>query len=97
MSLGLIKFKGLAEPANPLLSIGTPSITIRGALLAEMEDPPRIKMSEPEPGAPPLEVMVTPGTLPINRFSGVVMGPCTKSLGPTATTAPERSFLEVDP
>ena len=31
MSLGFIKFRGLAAPATPPLSKGTPSITINGS------------------------------------------------------------------
>ena len=39
MSFGLIRFSGLAAPAIPPLSKGTPSITIKGSLLALMEVP----------------------------------------------------------
>ena len=42
ISFGLIFAKIPLEPAVPLLSIGKPSITIKGALDAPIEDPPRM-------------------------------------------------------
>jgi hypothetical protein len=40
MSFALIKLRGLLPPAIPPLSSGTPSITIKGSLLALNEDHP---------------------------------------------------------
>ena len=79
ISFGLIRFNGLAEPAIPPLSNGTPSITINGSLLAFIEVPPLILIVLPEPGAPLLELIFTPGTLPITNCSGVVTEPLLKS------------------
>ena len=79
MSLGLMSAKAFADPAIPPLSKGTPSTTIKGSLLAFMEVPPRIRMLEPEPGAPSLEVIFTPATLPIISCSGVATGVSLKS------------------
>ena len=79
MSLGFIRLNGFAAPAIPPLSKGTPSITIRGSLLAFIEVPPLILMVLPDPGAPLLEFILTPGTLPINNCSGVVTDPLLKS------------------
>ena len=82
ISFGLIKLNGLATPdieELPLLSFafskGIPSITIKGSLLAFKEAPPRIRITLPEPGAPPLEVIDTPATLPDINCSGVAMLP----------------------
>ncbi len=68
MSLGLIVFNGLrAPPATSLLS-GIPSTTISGSLLALSEEPPRMRIREEVPGAPPLELIWTPATLPAIRL-----------------------------
>ena len=55
---------------------GTPSITIRGSLLALKDAPPLIRIVLPEPGWPPLEVIETPATLPAINCSGEVIDPC---------------------
>ena len=69
ISLGLMVFKRLAEPAMPLLSTGTPSITIKGSLPALNEEPPRIRILLPPPAYPPPEVICSPATLPCNNCS----------------------------
>ncbi len=63
MSFELMVLNGLAIPLMPVaLSTGTPSITINGSLLADMEDPPRIRILAAEPGAPPEETTLKPAT-----------------------------------
>ena len=57
ISFGFIKDNALAAPEIPLLSNGTPSITINGSLFAFKDEPPRIRIVDPAPGAPPLEVI----------------------------------------
>jgi len=54
------------------LSIGTPSMTISGSLLALMEVPPRRRMFNPAPGSPLFEMIVRPATWPCNSWSGEV-------------------------
>ena len=49
MSLGLIRLSGLAEPEMPALSTGTPSMTMRGSLLAFSEEPPRMRLERHHP------------------------------------------------
>src|SRR5437773_10152707 len=97
ISLGLINAKAFAAPAIPELSTGTPSITIKGSLLAFNEAPPRILIVLPEPGAPPLDVICTPATLPAINCSGVVTDPLLKSLAVIAVTDPVRSFFNLVP
>ena len=75
MSLELMKLKALPAPEMALVSSGTPSITIKGSLLALNEEPPRIRMVLPDPGWPPLEMIETPGTLPAIICSGVEIIP----------------------
>ena len=58
---GGIMLKGLEIPVTPELSTGTPSMTIRGSLVAFKDEPPRIRMSPPPSGFPPLMVTTTPG------------------------------------
>ena len=93
MSLGFIKFRGLAAPATPPLSKGTPSITIKGSLLAFIDVPPLILIVLPEPGAPLLEFILTPGILPMTSCSGVVTDPLLKSSLFTITAEPVRSLV----
>ena len=93
MSLGFIKFNGFAAPATPPLSSGTPSITISGSLLAFIDVPPLILMVLPEPGAPLLELILTPGIFPITNCSGVVTEPLLKSSLFTITAEPVKSFV----
>ena len=64
MSLGLIRASAFAWPEMPRPSIGMPSTTISGSLLAFKDAPPLIRMVLPEPGAPLLLVICTPATLP---------------------------------
>lgn len=66
MSFGFIIPRILLEPDVEELSIAIPSITIRGSLLADKEEPPRILMAEPAPGAPPGEIILTPAAFPLN-------------------------------
>ncbi len=47
----------------------------------------------PEPGAPLLELILTPGILPITNCSGVVTEPLLKSSLFTITAEPVRSFV----
>lgn len=78
MSFGFIEANTLVEPPLASLSKGRPSITINGSFLAFKEEPPRILIVDPEPGAP-LVVMFKPATLPFNRFSAVAFKPRLKS------------------
>ena len=77
----------------PPLSNGTPSITIRGSLLALIEVPPLIRILLPDPGAPLLELIFTPGIFPIINCSGVVTEPLLKSLSFINTAEPVMSFV----
>ena len=52
ISFGLSKANGFATPAMLEFDSGIPSITIKGSLLAFKEEPPRILIVLPEPGAP---------------------------------------------
>ena len=70
ISLGLIKESGLAAPAIPPLSKGTPSTTIKGSFDALIEVPPLILKVLPPPGEPSFEVIFNPATLPIINCSG---------------------------
>src|SRR5690606_6749239 len=64
ISLGLMVLSRFAEPDTPLLSTGTPSITINGSLLAFNDADPLIRILLPPPAAPPPGVISNPGTLP---------------------------------
>ena len=97
ISFGLIMLSGLATPEMPALLKGIPSNTIKGSLLALKDEPPRIRIVLPDPGAPPLEVIATPATLPVINCSGLVMAPFTKSLEPIVVTEPVKSFLRTEP
>ena len=93
MSFGLIIASGFATPEIPPLATGTLSITINGSLLAFKEAPPLILIVLPAPGAPPLEVICTPATLPAISCSAEVFCPLTKSFEVTLTTEPVKSFF----
>jgi hypothetical protein len=67
MSEGFIVDNIDLAPPTASLSIGKPSITIRGWLEALREAPPRILMSDPEPGAP-LVLIDKPATRPLNKL-----------------------------
>src|SRR5664280_116253 len=93
ISFGLSNANGFATPAIPEFDIGIPSITIKGSLLAFKEEPPRILMVLPDPGAPSFEVMDTPATLPLINCSGVVIMPLLKSFAFTVVIEPVKSFF----
>ena len=97
MSFGLINAKAFAWPEMPPPSIGIPSITINGSLLAFSDAPPLIRMVLPEPGAPLLLVIDTPATLPAINCSGVEIAPVLKSFEEILTTDPVKSFFLVEP
>ena len=97
MSFGLINANGFACPEIPPPSIGIPSITIKGSLLAFNEAPPLIRMVLPAPGAPLLLIIDTPATLPAINCSGVVIAPVLKSLAVTVDTEPDKSFFLTEP
>src|SRR5690554_4060755 len=98
MSFEFILLSGSAIPLTPLvLSTGTPSITIRGSLLADIEDPPLIRIVEPAPGAPPEETILSPATLPANISEGFVASPLLRDVASTATTDPVASSFLTDP
>ena len=96
MSLGLMNERKFELPAMLLLSIGTPSIIIKGSLEAFNDEPPRTRMVAPLPGAPPELVITTPGLFPTSKSCGEVIAPLLKSFEVTATTEPVASdFLTV--
>ena len=78
------------------LLTGKPSITINGSLEAFKEAPPRILISELDPGEPPV-FTVKPATLPLSKFSAVTLLPLLKSSSPISATDPVRSFFVVVP
>ena len=57
-------FNGFLEPPTPPASNGTPSTTYKGLEFRFKEPIPLIKTLEPAPGAPSLETIDTPATLP---------------------------------
>src|SRR5688572_17224957 len=79
ISLGLMVDKILGEPPRLVLLIGTPSITMRGSLLALSEEPPRIRIVDAFPGAPLLEMTETPAVLPAISSWGELTAPLLKS------------------
>ena len=79
-------------PLTPVaLSTGTPSITINGSLLADIEEPPRILMLAAEPGAPPDDTTLIPATFPANSSEGDVAKPLFSLVASTAVTEPVAS------
>ncbi len=52
ISEGLIEASPFFIPGDASLEVGTPSITIRGSLLALRDAPPLILICAPEPGLP---------------------------------------------
>src|SRR5690554_899325 len=97
ISLGLTKAKKLLLPFRFLLSRGTPSTITKGSLEAFNDDPPRTRMVEPLPGAPPELVITTPALLPTKRSCGEVIAPRLKSLALTTSTEPVASDFLTDP
>src|SRR5690554_1870881 len=97
MSFELIVLNGSAIPLTPVaLSTGTPSITMSGSLLADMDERPRRRMLEEEPGAPPDDTTLRPATFPANRSEGDVAKPLFSLVASTAVTEPvASSFLTV--
>ncbi len=97
MSFELIVLNGSDIPLTPVaLSIGTPSTTISGSLLADIDEPPRIRMLEPDPGAPPDDTMLIPATFPASKSEGDVAKPLFSLVASTAVTEPvASSFLTV--
>ena len=79
--------------ANTLESIGRPSKTTSGSLFANNEDPPLILIVGTEPGEPPLVLIVTPATLPVNKLSTVTFAPLLKSFELIVLTEPVASFF----
>ena len=90
---GLTSDMGLLEPLTELPSMGTPSITIRGALDADSEAPPRIWMDAPPAGSPPAVDTTTPGLAPTSRSWAVVARPASISEGFTTPTEPVASLF----
>ncbi|CUP26161.1 Uncharacterised protein [Segatella copri] len=97
ISLGLTRERGLFTPFVLLLSIGIPSITINGLLLAVREAPPRIRICAPSPGAPVDELTFTPAILPWIISCAEVMIPWFFSSGLIAVTEPVKSFFLATP
>jgi len=93
ISFGLIVLNILETPLIPSLSIGRPSITIRGLLLADKEEPPRTRIVTSPPGAPPSDVTFTPAIFPVIISVAVVVRPRFSLSGLIAVTDPVRSFF----
>ena len=64
ISLELITFNIFLDPPTPPESNGIPSTTYNGLEFRFNDPVPLILIFEPSPGAPPLEVTVTPETFP---------------------------------
>lgn len=75
ISLGLMDERGLLVPLIPSFDTGSPSITIRGSFDALRDEPPRIRMVDPEPGAPSPVVTTTPADFPLRISVGDVAIP----------------------
>ena len=88
--------RGLDEPVMPLVSIGTPSITMRGAFDAASEAPPRIWMLPPSEGLPEV-VTTTPGDAPTRRSWAEVARPASISEGLIVATDPVASLFLTTP
>ena len=91
MSSGLIEPMMFDEPSIVELSTGTPSMTIRGSLLADSDAPLRTRMVAPEPGAPEPVTTLTPATLPTSASCMVTRLPLLNSSGSMAITEPVAS------
>jgi len=91
MSLGFTKERKLELPDTFPLEIGIPSMMIRGSFEAFRDEPPRILIVAPEPGAPPEVLITTPGVLPTSNSWGEVIAPWLKSLELTLATEPVAS------
>ncbi len=59
----------LGAPDTAVFSMGTPSMTMSGSLLALSEAPPRIRIRPPAPGEPS-GVICTPAILPDEEVAG---------------------------
>ena len=97
MSFGLRKFSGFRWAVLPSLVMGTPSTTKSGRLLAFTDDGPRMRMKDPAPGAPLLEEICTPDTLPEISFSGLTLDDSLKSAASTLSTEPVTSPARCSP
>ena len=93
MSFGFINDNGLLTPAGFVLSIGIPSITIRGLLLALNDAPPLILILGSESGWPPFEVILTPGAFPVSNWSAEIIAPLLKSFEVIDVNDPVASFF----
>ena len=87
----------LERPFTPSLSIAIPSITIRGSLDAFSEEPPRIRIWAPLPGAPSLLVTLTPAIFPEIISCAFITKPLFFPSGFMAVTEPVRSFFLATP
>ena len=97
ISFGLINDSGFPTPAGVTTSKGIPSITISGLLFAERDAPPRILIFGAASGAPPLLVITTPATFPVNNWSDETIAPWLKSSAVMLATEPVASFTVVVP
>jgi hypothetical protein len=87
----------LLEPFTVERSMGTPSTTMRGALLAASEAPPRMRMSAPPAGLPPSVVTTTPGLAPTSISCAEVARPASISSGLMTATEPVASDFLTTP
>ena len=84
-------------PAVDWSVIGTPSITIRGLLFADSDEPPRIRIVALPVGSPPLVVTVTPGLAPTRRSWADTAIPASTSSGFIMATEPVASLFLTTP
>jgi hypothetical protein len=96
ISWGLSVLRMLGAPETAEFSMGTPSMTISGSLLALSEAPPRMRIRPPAPGEPS-GVICTPATLPTSRSLAVEIAPFWKLFSPMEVIEPVRSFFCIEP
>ena len=86
----------LGAPETALFSMGTPSMTMSGSLLALSEAPPRMRIRPPAPGEPS-GVIYTPATFPTRRSLAVEIAPFWKFFSLIELIDPVRSFFCMEP
>ncbi len=97
ISLGFTIERGFAMPAPPSSAMGTPSITISGALDAVSDAIPRMRIVGFEFGPPSPGMICTPGTLPCIISCAETTAPRLFSSALMATTEPVMSFFLTAP
>src|SRR5690625_2231273 len=89
ISFGLMVLSGFLIPSIPSSSSGRPSTTNKGSLLADSEEPPRIRMVAPAPGAPLFDACGAPLEQVLGRGNGTrVKISCTHHVDGTGIVTP---------